>query len=163
MVTQVEIARRLGLDVSSVNKILNRRQGPVFKRDTIKRVFKFAREMGYDFNKLKYTHRRRHPRREVAIATEVYLYAKDGTLYDQGIATLRDLSLCGARISDVALPLNTLPTEPFSITLKPMVRPLEDVEIPGKIVRLHMNGAASFGIDFGKLDPAVMRRLKKLA
>ena len=29
-VTQLEIARRVGLDVSSVNKILNRRPGPVF-------------------------------------------------------------------------------------------------------------------------------------
>ena len=32
--TQVEIARRAGLDVSSVNKILNRRRGPVFKQAT---------------------------------------------------------------------------------------------------------------------------------
>ncbi len=36
MVTQVEIARRVGLDVSSVNKILNRRTGPVFRKATIR-------------------------------------------------------------------------------------------------------------------------------
>ena len=35
MVTQVEIAHRVGLDVSSVNKILNRRSGPVFRKETI--------------------------------------------------------------------------------------------------------------------------------
>ena len=39
MVTQSEIARQLGLDVSSVNKILNRRNGPVFRNETVKRVF----------------------------------------------------------------------------------------------------------------------------
>ena len=57
-VTQLEIARRVGLDVSSVNKILNRRPGPVFKKETIKQVFKVARELGYDFTRLKYHHKR---------------------------------------------------------------------------------------------------------
>ncbi len=162
MVTQIELARRLGLDVSSVNKILNRRQGPVFRPETVKRVFKVARELGFDFNKLKFHHRRRHPRRQVAIATEIYLYTRDGSLYDQGVATLRDLSQCGARISDIALPHNTLPTEPFSITLRPMVGPLDDVEIRGQIVRLHMEEATSFGIDFDKIDASLARRMKKL-
>jgi transcriptional regulator with XRE-family HTH domain len=162
MVTQVEIARRLGLDVSSVNKILNRRQGPVFRRETIKMVWKIAREMGYDFNRLKYTHRRRHPRREVSIATEISIVMKDGSVYDQGVATIRDLSLCGARISDVALPQGALPTEPFSVTLRPMARPLQEVEIAGRIVRLHMNGSTSFGIDFTKLEPQVVRKLRRI-
>jgi DNA-binding phage protein len=48
-VTQVEIAERVGLDVSSVNKILNESPGPVFKKETIARVLKTATEMGYDF------------------------------------------------------------------------------------------------------------------
>ncbi len=63
MMTQVEIARRVGLDVSSVNKILNRRKGPVFKKEPTKQVFKVAKELGYDFGRLKYFHRRRHPRK----------------------------------------------------------------------------------------------------
>ena len=62
-VTQLEIARRVGLDVSSVNKILNRRAGPVFRKDTIKQVFKVARELGYDFSRLKYHHKRGSVRR----------------------------------------------------------------------------------------------------
>src|SRR5690349_10096479 len=65
MITQVEIARRVGLDVSSVNKILNKRQGPVFRKETIRKVFKIARDMGYDFGRLKYAHRRRFPRKEL--------------------------------------------------------------------------------------------------
>jgi transcriptional regulator with XRE-family HTH domain len=162
MVTQVEIARRLGLDVSSVNKILNKREGPVFKKDTIRKVFRIAREMGYDFGKLKYVHRRRHPRREVSIATEIAIYSKDGTLHDQGVATVRDLSQCGARVSDIALPQNTLPTEPFTVTLRPMVGPLDDIELRGRIVRLDMEQSTSFGIDFGKVDTAVLKRIKKI-
>jgi DNA-binding LacI/PurR family transcriptional regulator len=51
MVTQVEIARRIGLDVSSVNKILNKTPGPVFSKETIAKVFSVARRMGYDFKR----------------------------------------------------------------------------------------------------------------
>ncbi len=46
-VTQVQIARHVGLDVSSVNKILNKREGPVFKKTTVSRVFTIARELGF--------------------------------------------------------------------------------------------------------------------
>src|SRR5258707_6777533 len=51
MVTQIEIARQVGLDVSSVNKILNKTPGPVFRKTTIKHVFKVAKDMGYDFKR----------------------------------------------------------------------------------------------------------------
>jgi DNA-binding LacI/PurR family transcriptional regulator len=47
MVTQVRIAAELGLDVSTVNKIINRVEGPVFLDKTIKAVFQKARELGY--------------------------------------------------------------------------------------------------------------------
>ena len=163
MVTQGEIARRLGLDVSSVNKILNKRAGPVFRKDTIKKVFKTARELGYDFGKLKYTHRRQYERREVAIGAEVLIVVKDGTVYDQGVATIRDISLGGARVADLATPLGSLPTEPFTLTLRPMQKPLDDMELSGHIVRLHMNGATTFGIEFSKLDSAAVRKLKRVA
>lgn len=45
--TQVDIAKACGLDVSSVNKILNDRRGPVFEKSTIQYVKETARKMGY--------------------------------------------------------------------------------------------------------------------
>jgi hypothetical protein len=47
MVTQSDVARVCGLDVSSVNKILNEVRGPVFKKSTIKAVWQTARRLGY--------------------------------------------------------------------------------------------------------------------
>lgn len=47
----MDIAAAVGLDVSSVNKILNRRRGPKFKEATVKAVFAAARKMRYDFAK----------------------------------------------------------------------------------------------------------------
>lgn len=162
MVTQVEIARRLNLDVSSVNKILNRRQGPVFRKETVKKVFRLARELGYDFAKLKHTHRRRYERRDVTIAAEIAFVSKDGTIHDQGIATIRDISESGARLTDLAMPLGTMPTEPFTISLRPMVRPLERVEFNGHIVRLRMNGQTTLGVEFDRVDSAAVKKLRKL-
>ncbi len=163
MVTQGEIARRLGLDVSSVNKILNKRPGPVFRKDTIKKVFKTARELGYDFGRLKYTHRRRFERREVAIGAEVTIHSKDGAVYDQGVATIRDISQGGARLADLATPLGSFPIEPFTVTLRPMQKPLDEMVLSGHIVRLNMNGSSSFGVEFSKLDAAAARKLKRVA
>lgn len=161
MVTQVEIARRVGLDVSSVNKILNRRPGPVFQKETIKKVFRVAKELGYDFGKLKHTHRRRSERRDVVIGAEVILHTKDGAVFDQGVATIRDLSASGARITDLATPMGAIPTESFQVTLRPMQQPLTEVEIPGKIVRIHVNGNTSYGIEFTRLDTDVLRKLRR--
>lgn len=50
MVTQWEVARACGLDVSSVNKILNRRVGPKFRKETVRLVFKVAKQLGYRFS-----------------------------------------------------------------------------------------------------------------
>lgn len=163
MITQVEIARRVGLDVSSVNKILNKRQGPVFRKETIRKVFKIARDLGYDFGRLKYAHRRRFPRKEISLGVEIYVYHKDGSLYDQGVATLRDISLGGAKISDVALPTGALPVTPFSVGLRPMQKPVDDIELPGHIVRLNANGTTTFGVQFGKLDVAIEKKLRRIS
>jgi len=48
MVRQQDIANVVGLDVSSVNKILNMKAGPVFHKDTIRKVFKVAKDMGWE-------------------------------------------------------------------------------------------------------------------
>jgi len=163
MITQVEIARRVGLDVSSVNKILNKRQGPVFRKETIRKVFKIARDMGYDFGRLKYAHRRRFPRKELSVGVEIYVYHKDGSLYDQGVATMRDVSLGGARISDVALPTGSLPVTPFTVGIRPMQKPADDLELQGQIVRLNANGSTSFGVQFGKLDVVAEKKLRRIS
>ncbi len=161
MITQKAIAQRTGLDISSVNKILNCRQGPVFRKKTIRKVFKVAREMGYDFNRIKFRHFRRHPRKPVSIAAEFAIYKKDGSLYDRGRAVIRDLSLCGACVEDIDLSQGHLPLEPFSVGLKPEEKLMENVEISGRIVRIHVDGVGSFGIEFQKVDPAVQRKLRK--
>lgn len=164
MVTQLEIARRTGLDVSSVNKILNKRSGPVFRKETIRRVFKVAREMGFDFGRLKFQHRRRYPRRSVAIGADFVVHRNDGSLYDVGSATIRDISACGARVTDVTLPTGSLPVDSFSVTLRPKAaKDAEAVEVRGRIVRYQGHGVAGYGIEFGALERGQQLRLQRIA
>jgi c-di-GMP-binding flagellar brake protein YcgR len=43
-----------------------------------------------------------------------------------------------------------------------MQKPYDDMELSGKIVRLHMNGSTTFGVEFTKLDPLAARKLKRV-
>lgn len=160
-VTQAQIARRVGMDVSSVNKILNRRPGPVFRSETVKKVFRVARELGYDFDRLKHAHRRRHSRRELNVGVELTVYRSNGDAHDQGMATIRDLSCTGARISDVQLTQGTIPVGPVPVRLRPMAKPLEGIELSGRIVRFLSERNASYAIEFGKLPSEALRRLQR--
>ena len=148
MVTQVEIARHVGLDVSSVNKILNRRPGPVFRKKTIGRVFKVARQLGFNFGRLKFRHRRRNERRNLALETGVSIYRNDGSLHSQGRGVIRDFSLRGARVTDIDLPGTGLPVEPFFVALRPVKELGDGSEYRGKIVRLSFGETVGFGIEF---------------
>ncbi len=48
--TQKDIAKRLGINVTSVNKCLHKAPGAVFRKETIEAVFRTAHEMGYNFD-----------------------------------------------------------------------------------------------------------------
>src|SRR5215831_10791620 len=115
--TQVEIARQVGLDVSSVNKILNRRSGPVFKKATVEKVFRVAKRLGFRFDRLKRTHTRSHERREVQLLAKLAIYGADGSLFDQGTCSVSDIASCGASLVDVELPKGRLPVDPFTVML----------------------------------------------
>src|SRR5262245_38604901 len=115
--TQMEIARQVGLDISSVNKILNRRAGAVFKPATVEQVFRVAKRLGFRCDHLKRTHRRSHERREVQISATLAIYGADGSLFDQGTCSISDIAICGASLVDVQLPKSKLPVEPFTVRL----------------------------------------------
>ena len=164
MVTQSQIARRVGLDVSSVNKILNRRKGPVFKRETVKEVFKVARELGYDLTKLKHQHRRAHPRKHSELPLELSIYLADGTLFDRGHAVLRDVSLSGALLSGVILTEQKgIPLQPHTIGIRLLDGALKDFEIRSRPVRfLQRENAIHLAVEFDKVEDVALKQLRKI-
>ena len=166
-VTQLEIAKRVNLDVSSVNKILNRRPGPVFKKETIKQVFKVARELGYDFGRLKYHHKRGSTRKSVPIPLELSIYNADGTLFDKGAAIIKDVSLSGALLTAVVLPQQSIPLRPHTIGIRMLDGALKGVEILARPVRLAHSGQGmgmNLAIEFLRTESeeVKLRKLRKI-
>ena len=160
MVTQVQIARHAGVDVSTVNKILNRRREPAYRKETIRRVFQIARRLGFDFGRLKHDHARRHPRKVVNLPVEISLYANGEILYDRGKAVLRNVSLSGALLGALVLPGMKMPAGPFTLGIRLLEGPLKDVEVRGRPVRLvHGEDALDLAMEFLGTEEAAARRL----
>jgi transcriptional regulator with XRE-family HTH domain len=164
MVTQMEIARRAGIDISSVNKILNRKEGAVFKKETVRRVFKIARELGYDLERLRHHHRRRHPRQLTEFRLELSIYLANGSLFDRGQATMRDVSLSGALLSGILLTgQKGIPLEPHTIGMRLLDGPLKDLEIQSKPVRfMRRRGGIHLAVAFEGIQESALLRLRKI-
>jgi hypothetical protein len=161
--TQVEIARQVGLDVSSVNKILNRRAGAIFKQTTVDKVFRVAKRLGYRFDRLKRAHGRAHERREVHLQGKLALYEADGSRFDEGTCAVSDIALCGASLVDVELPKGQLPVDPFTILLEVTGKKKESVEIRGRVVRLRHDGKTlRLGIAFHDVGPELQTKIAAL-
>jgi len=161
--TQVEIARRVGLDVSSVNKILNRRPGPVFKQATIDRVFRVAKQLGYSLDRLKRSHRRSHERRKAGFPGKLVLQGADGSRFDQGTCLVSDIALCGASLVDVELPKGRLPVEAFTILLEMSGKKEAVIEVRGRVVRLNHDGKSlRLGIAFQGVGPDLEAKIASL-
>jgi transcriptional regulator with XRE-family HTH domain len=162
MVTQCDIARKLGYDPSTVNKILNGRSGLVFGKETIESVFQVAQELGYDFSRLRFSHRRRHPRRIITKAAELSLYyRRDGTRCGTGRCTIRNLSESGAFMAVVELTQRGLPMEPFLVGIRSAAW-ARRVELRGHVVRfLFRDGAPCMAIEFENPSLAAQAALRK--
>ena len=143
MVTQHDIARRTGLDVSTVNKILHHKPGSSFREDTVAKVFRAARALGYPVEALKHPHRRADGRRAVSLHCRLTFYRGGGETFDEGAAILSELSANGARVASLRMPKGSFPTEPFTVGIRPLGL---DFELRGKLVRFYDDPDVSLGV-----------------
>lgn len=161
-ITQVQIAKKLGLDVSSVNKILHGVPGLKWKDETVKAVFDTARDLGYDLDKIKFRHNRQYPRILLNLPAQIEIELPDHIIIDKGTAKIKNLSLGGARLSEVKLDKDSLPIEPFYILIRPKGVTFKNEPLRGQIVRLTMNGRLELGVRFENVDAAMAKTLRKL-
>ena len=163
MATQEDIARRVGLDISSVNKILHRRADAVFRKETVRRVFQAARDLGYDLDRLGRRYHRKHPRKDVAFPLEMSIYLEDGSLFDRGRATMRNVSLSGAVLSGIILPQQSVPLRPHRIGIRLKEGPLRGIEILSRPLRfVHIEQGVALAVEFVDLERANLKRLRKI-
>jgi hypothetical protein len=164
MTTQRDIARKLGLDVSSVSKILNQKPHAVFKKETVTLVHDVARALGYDFGKLKHRHRRAEARKAMETPLELSIYLAGGRLLGRGNAVMRDVSLSGALLSGIVLPGNLgIPLAPHSVGIRLLEGPLKELEIRGKPVRFVQRGrAVELAVAFESSHDVARKLLRKI-
>lgn len=165
MTTQADIARRMGVSVSTVNKILNRKLLGRFREDTVRRVWQLARDLGYPLEKLSpTTHRRRYERTVVRIPATVTFHvpwARKAT--GTATAVIQDLSIAGARVGMIETRDGLLPARPFKVRIRPSEGPLTGLEIRARVVRIFLDAnTLAMGVTFEKPRNAVLRRLRRV-
>ena len=149
--TKKEIADHLGLDRSTVSKILNHYNRERFSRDTVERVEAAARELGY----MK-AQRRESPRRESWATAHFEIYLSNGTRFSEGSGVIKDLSGSGFLLGQVNLNGDHLPAVPHYYLVQVndgslkgyeyRCRPVRLIEAPGERnlnVGLTFDGAGS--------------------
>jgi transcriptional regulator with XRE-family HTH domain len=158
-VNHQDIADRLGLARSTVTKILNQLPNNRANRETIKKVFKTAREMGYDFSRLRNIHRRRADRKNVDLLARIKIQIKNNGLYDAGTVKVLNLSPYGALLAEIRTSKKSLPLLPFSIDLEILDPPLQGVSAECQLIRLMTRKNIEIGVNFSRIKTAAEKKI----
>ena len=117
-VNQQAIADFLGLDRTTVTKILNRDPKYSASEPTKERVFRAAELLGYDFTTIRRPFKREYGRTELDSPVELTITLEDGTIFDSGTAVVKNLSVGGALLKGLELPKHVLPLQNFTMLIK---------------------------------------------
>jgi transcriptional regulator with XRE-family HTH domain len=163
LVRQADIAEKLNLDVSTVNKILRNPRLAKFNKETVHLVLKTAKEMGYEINRIvKYTHHRKAPRVQVHIPAEIRIIKRDGTFYDKGVAVIKEISVVGAKIADIDIPKKSFPLERFDVLLRPKTGEFKGCLLKGEFTRIIRTDKLSFGLTFTDVDQIALEKIERM-
>jgi CheY-like chemotaxis protein len=112
----------------------------------------------------QYSHQRRWPRMALHLPLKIGVYSvRTPYRRDKGLATMENISIGGAFLSEFSLESGMIPCEPFRVLLEGDQEPLKDWKAHGKVVRLQSNGTVSTGIQFTRLPKASLEMIEALA
>ncbi|MBI2900725.1 MAG: PilZ domain-containing protein [Planctomycetes bacterium] len=120
-VTQEDIARVCKIDQGSVSRILNKDTRDSFAEETVRKVFKVSRELGYLHPALVTTNRRESVRKKAGLDGRVRVVIGTNTVYDEGTVEVDEISMSGMLLRSFETKKHTLPMDRFKL----------DVEIGG--------------------------------
>lgn len=154
---QLDIARKLGIDRSTVSKVLNNAPGVFVGNETRSRIVALAHRLGYDLARLRPLRRAEASPRPVKIPCAVRVVLGDGTTFAEGNAVITGLSLREARLSDLRIEPQAVPLKPFDLHLDFTLDAdgtgcgLGRLSPRGTISRFHANGAVELAVEFADL------------
>ena len=136
-VSQKDIAEYLGLDRTTVTKILNRDPKYSASEATKDKVFRAAEKLGYDFTTIRRPFKREYGRTEINVPCEVTMQLENGEVFDTGNALARNIGVGGALLTKLRFKKMVLPLQNFSMLVKFVdIKGLGDVIGECEIVRL---------------------------
>ncbi|HXX93948.1 MAG TPA: PilZ domain-containing protein [Planctomycetota bacterium] len=107
--------------------------------------------------------RRRHERKDAAVAVEISIYLASGHLHHRGTALMRNVSLSGALLGGLMVPTKSIPGEPHKIGIRLLDGPLKDQEILGRVVRyIHRSEGSEVALEFERTETAKIEILRKI-
>ena len=163
MTTQTDIAIKAGVARSTVSRVLNKSRTHRAGQETVIKVLRAAKELGYDHKKRAVkTERRAAARKDVNVPVDIDVVLKTGQTHDSGTATIKNLSPVGALLTDVKTERDHLPTAPFYTRLTLKTEGVEGVSFRAEFVRRHGIGDIELGIRFERLLKKTQDALNKL-
>lgn len=108
-------------------------------------------------------HQRRWPRHETHLPAAIAVYPiRNPKQVNTGRALLQNISQGGALLTRLAFDKNTLPAEPFRMTVNIDAPPLKGWHAECQVVRLRCNGALSAGVRFIDISEGDRKRIRAL-
>jgi transcriptional regulator with XRE-family HTH domain len=164
-VSQKDIAEYLGIDRSTVTKVLNRDPRYSASEKTRELIFRTAERLGYDFTAIRRPFKREYGRVNVAAKAKIELLNEDGSLFDEGDAIITNLSIGGALLTNMRTGMMMLPLKPFSIQVSIVDVP-ELAELQGEceLVRISDRGESGdfqLGVRFVNAKLRDRRRIRE--
>ncbi len=160
-ITQEDIANSCKIDQGSVSRILNKDTRDSFAPETVDKVFKIARELGYLHPALVTSNRRESIRKKAGFEARVQIIVGTNTVYDEGGVDVEEVSSSGMLLRNFRTRKRSLPMDRFKIDVEITSSKAKAFRARCKVVRFWDN-EEQFGlaVRFESLDDMARERLK---
>jgi transcriptional regulator with XRE-family HTH domain len=160
-VTQEDIAKACKIDQGSVSRILNEDTRDSFAEETIQKVFKVARELGYLHPSLITSNRRESSRRKAELTGKVQVLIGTNTVYDEGDIDIDEISMSGMLLRNFRTKKRSLPMDRFKFNVEVTEGRLKGFKCRCKLVRFSDNeDEFALAVKFDSLDEDAKDKLK---
>ena len=160
-VTQEDIAKACKIDQGSVSRILNEDTRDSFAEETIQKVFKVAREIGYLHPSLITSNRRESNRRKAELTGKVQVLIGTNTIYDEGEIDIDEISMSGMLLRNFRTKKRSLPMDRFKFNVEITEGRLRGFKCRCKLVRFSDNeDEFALAVKFDSLDEDAKDKLK---
>jgi hypothetical protein len=159
--TQLDIARTLGIDRTTVSKVLNDAPGVYAGMRLRARIFEAAKKLGYDSRRLRSKQKIQAEKRLVEIPAKVEILLWDGAVHAKGTATVVRLDASSAELADFKITPSSIPLKPCYVSLALSLGDAP-LDLRTDINRLHMVRFPRVSVKFVEMTVEVERAIGDL-